>query len=171
MASDWRKSRKTASPLRDLVRANWAAMPITQTPSLCVFSILTRADTQHDEPVRGQRALWHAAQRQERRKPAGLGARPGRPVHAMWHVGELRAGSVVAGSAFQDLPYPGNVLYEGMGKKRIPTELVPTEIDDTAYGAVLADVTDLLESARRAVARSVNSIMMATYWVVGRRVI
>jgi predicted nuclease of restriction endonuclease-like (RecB) superfamily len=58
-----------------------------------------------------------------------------------------------------------------MGKKRLPTELVPTEIDDIAYGAVLADVTDLLESARRAAARSVNSIMTATYWAVGRRII
>ena len=58
-----------------------------------------------------------------------------------------------------------------MGKKRIPTELVPAEIDDAAYGAVLADVTDLLESARHAAARSVNSIMTATYWAVGRRII
>jgi predicted nuclease of restriction endonuclease-like (RecB) superfamily len=58
-----------------------------------------------------------------------------------------------------------------MGKKRIPTELVPTEIDDIAYGAVLADVTDLLESARRTAARSVNSVMTATYWAVGRRIV
>ena len=58
-----------------------------------------------------------------------------------------------------------------MGKKRTPTELVPTEIDDTAYDAVLADVTDLLESARRAAARSVNSIMTTTYWAVGRRIV
>jgi hypothetical protein len=33
------------------------------------------------------------------------------------------------------------------------------------------DVTDLLESARRAAARSVNSIMAATYWAVGRRIV
>jgi DUF1016 N-terminal domain len=58
-----------------------------------------------------------------------------------------------------------------MGKKRIPTKLVPALIDDTAYGAVLADVTDLLESARRAAARSVNSVMTATYWAVGRRIV
>jgi hypothetical protein len=58
-----------------------------------------------------------------------------------------------------------------MGKKRIPTELVPTEIDDIAYGAVLADIADLLESARHAAARSVNSIMTATYWAVGRRIV
>jgi predicted nuclease of restriction endonuclease-like (RecB) superfamily len=58
-----------------------------------------------------------------------------------------------------------------MEKKRIPTELVPSEIDDIAYGAVLADIADLLESARHAAARSVNSIMTATYWAVGRRII
>jgi hypothetical protein len=63
------------------------------------------------------------------------------------------------------------VLYGSKGKKRIPTEPVPTEIDDIAYGAVLADVADLLESARRADACPVNSIMTATYWAVGRRIV
>jgi predicted nuclease of restriction endonuclease-like (RecB) superfamily len=58
-----------------------------------------------------------------------------------------------------------------MGKKRTPTELAPTEIDDAAYGAVLADVTGLLESARHAAAGSVNSIMTATYWAIGRRIV
>jgi predicted nuclease of restriction endonuclease-like (RecB) superfamily len=57
-----------------------------------------------------------------------------------------------------------------MAKKRTPAELVPAAIDD-AYSAVLADVTDLLESARRAAARSVNSIMAVTYWAVGRRIV
>ncbi len=57
-----------------------------------------------------------------------------------------------------------------MGKKRVPTELIPAAIDD-AYSAVLADVTELLESARRTAARSVNSIMTATYWAVGRRIV
>src|SRR5262249_38228878 len=58
-----------------------------------------------------------------------------------------------------------------MGKKRTPTELVPTEIADDAYEAVLADISGLLESARRAAARSVNAIMTASYWAVGRRVV
>ena len=71
----------------------------------------------------------------------------------------------------QDLSHPRVVLYEGMGKKRTPTELVPAEIDDDAYEAVLADVSDLLESARRAAARSVNAVMTATYWAVGRRIV
>jgi predicted nuclease of restriction endonuclease-like (RecB) superfamily len=58
-----------------------------------------------------------------------------------------------------------------MGKKRIPTELVPAASDEAAYAAVLADLTDLLESARRSAARSVNSVMTATYWAVGRRIV
>jgi hypothetical protein len=57
-----------------------------------------------------------------------------------------------------------------MAKKRVSTEVVAAAIED-AYAAVLADVTDLLESARRAAARSVNSIMAATYWAVGRRIV
>jgi hypothetical protein len=58
-----------------------------------------------------------------------------------------------------------------MGKKRIPPGLIPAEIDDTAYAAVLTDVAHLLESARRAAARSVNSVMTATYRAVGRRIV
>jgi predicted nuclease of restriction endonuclease-like (RecB) superfamily len=73
--------------------------------------------------------------------------------------------------AFPDLPWPWDVLYEGMGKKRTPTELVPAEIADDAYEAVLADVIALLESARHAAARSVNSFMTGSYWAVGRRIV
>lgn len=58
-----------------------------------------------------------------------------------------------------------------MSKKGAPTELVPAEITDDAYGAGLADVSNLVDSARRATARSVNSIMTATYWAVGRRIV
>jgi hypothetical protein len=48
-----------------------------------------------------------------------------------------------------------------MAKKRIPTELVPAEIDD-ASGAIQADVTDLLASAHRAAARTLNSLIAET---------
>ena len=41
----------------------------------------------------------------------------------------------------------------------------------SGYGAVLTQVIGLLESARRALARSVNAIMTATYWEIGRRVV
>jgi predicted nuclease of restriction endonuclease-like (RecB) superfamily len=58
-----------------------------------------------------------------------------------------------------------------MAKKRTPAELVPPTIDDDAYSAVLVGVTELLEAARHAAARSVNSVMTATYWEIGRRIV
>ena len=39
------------------------------------------------------------------------------------------------------------------------------------YDKVLTDVVRLLESGRRAAAWSVNSIMTATYWLIGRRIV
>jgi predicted nuclease of restriction endonuclease-like (RecB) superfamily len=44
-------------------------------------------------------------------------------------------------------------------------------VDVPEYDSVLTDVAGLLESARRASARSVNAIMTATYWQVGRRIV
>ncbi|MBN3961699.1 PDDEXK nuclease domain-containing protein [Nostoc sp. NMS8] len=39
------------------------------------------------------------------------------------------------------------------------------------YENTLADLIELLESSRRAAARSVNAIMTATYWQLGRRIV
>ena len=39
------------------------------------------------------------------------------------------------------------------------------------YGAVLADVVRLIETARGAAARSVNAVMTATYWAIGRNLV
>lgn len=39
------------------------------------------------------------------------------------------------------------------------------------YDAILSDLVDLLESARQASARVVNTIMTATYWEIGRRIV
>jgi len=39
------------------------------------------------------------------------------------------------------------------------------------YDAVLADVAGVIEQARRTAARSVNAVMTATYWLVGRRIV
>ena len=39
------------------------------------------------------------------------------------------------------------------------------------YAKVLAGVTELLEEARRASARVINSLMTATYWEIGRRIV
>jgi len=42
---------------------------------------------------------------------------------------------------------------------------------DKDYNRLLKNVVELLEEARRTSARSVNSIMTATYWEVGRRIV
>lgn len=39
------------------------------------------------------------------------------------------------------------------------------------YDNILAGMIDLLENARRTAARAVNSIMTATYWEIGRRIV
>ncbi len=41
----------------------------------------------------------------------------------------------------------------------------------TGYNAVLADVVSLIEAARSASARSVNAVMTATYWSIGRSIV
>ncbi|WP_233859996.1 PDDEXK nuclease domain-containing protein [Paraburkholderia sp. HD33-4] len=45
----------------------------------------------------------------------------------------------------------------------------PPAKDD--YSNTLIDVIALLEEARRAAARSINALMTATYWLVGRRIV
>jgi hypothetical protein len=37
------------------------------------------------------------------------------------------------------------------------------------YGGLIGDIAELLEATRRAAARSVNALMTATYWEIGRR--
>lgn len=55
-----------------------------------------------------------------------------------------------------------------MAKKRTPS---PAPLEDDGYQAVLADISDLLEAARRTAARAVNSVITITYWKVGRRIV
>lgn len=50
-------------------------------------------------------------------------------------------------------------------------ELIAHEVNAPSYHVILADVTELLEEARHASARAVNSIMTATYWAIGRRIV
>jgi predicted nuclease of restriction endonuclease-like (RecB) superfamily len=40
-----------------------------------------------------------------------------------------------------------------------------------SYDAILADVSELLAKARRSAARAINSVMTATYWAIGRRIV
>ncbi|KWR79300.1 PDDEXK nuclease domain-containing protein [Cupriavidus sp. IDO] len=48
------------------------------------------------------------------------------------------------------------------------SELVPGSAD---YGSMHGDIVSLLEGAHRAAARSVNVLMTATYWEIGRRIV
>lgn len=47
-------------------------------------------------------------------------------------------------------------------------ELTPIS---AAYRAVHSDIVQLLDTARHAAARSVNALMTATYWEIGRRIV
>ncbi|MCI0747345.1 MAG: PDDEXK nuclease domain-containing protein [Verrucomicrobia subdivision 3 bacterium] len=47
----------------------------------------------------------------------------------------------------------------------------PAAHKPTDYNEVLAGVVELLDAARRASARVVNSLMTATYWEIGRRIV
>ncbi len=54
------------------------------------------------------------------------------------------------------------------------TELVPGSGSIDAgpdYGGIHGDIVALLEGARHAAARSVNAVMTATYWEIGRRIV
>jgi hypothetical protein len=44
-------------------------------------------------------------------------------------------------------------------------------LSSTDYKGIHGDIVAILESSRRAAARSVNALMTATYWEVGRRVV
>src|SRR5581483_10342037 len=49
--------------------------------------------------------------------------------------------------------------------------IVSTKSSPGAYETVLAEISQLLEAGRRAAARSVNAVMTATYWEIGRRIV
>ncbi len=57
--------------------------------------------------------------------------------------------------------------------KKDPRKLVPVSNRSAVkgYDTILSDVVDLLESARRASVRTINTIMTATYWEIGRRIV
>ena len=56
-------------------------------------------------------------------------------------------------------------------KKRGTPVAAPVDVRGPAYDEILSGISELLEAARRAAARSINSIMTATYWEIGRRVV
>ena len=61
-----------------------------------------------------------------------------------------------------------------MENENTPSESVKLparEIAVPEYDTVVSDIAHLLESARRQAARSVNALMTATYWLIGRRIV
>ena len=59
-----------------------------------------------------------------------------------------------------------------MPTKRVGTRTKRTPDATTRdYDEILSGVVELLERARRAAARTVNAIMTATYWEIGRRIV
>ncbi|MEX0793726.1 MAG: PDDEXK nuclease domain-containing protein [Pirellulaceae bacterium] len=56
-------------------------------------------------------------------------------------------------------------------KKTSTTDPLVAASDLPNYPALLGELTQLLESSRRAAARAVNAAMTATYWEIGRRIV
>jgi len=59
----------------------------------------------------------------------------------------------------------------GMAKKRSSTALPHDAEHPIGYDEVLAGISELLNRARHSTAQAINSILTATYWEVGRRVV
>jgi predicted nuclease of restriction endonuclease-like (RecB) superfamily len=53
--------------------------------------------------------------------------------------------------------------------KRLPPQKSSRPIE--GYDLIVSELVDLVESARRFSARSVNAVMTATYWEIGRRIV
>jgi hypothetical protein len=51
------------------------------------------------------------------------------------------------------------------------TEVLLNQIAEDPYVATFSAVVDLMAAARHAASRSVNAIMTATYWEIGRQII
>ena len=56
-----------------------------------------------------------------------------------------------------------------MARRGKKSEIVPRP--QPGYDDLLTGISELLECARRMSARSVNSILTATYWEIGRRIV
>ena len=56
-------------------------------------------------------------------------------------------------------------------KQTSPVKKAARAVTVPGYDSVLSDMVELLHTARRASARTVNAIMTATYWEMGRRIV
>jgi hypothetical protein len=55
--------------------------------------------------------------------------------------------------------------------KKKSNQKVISQTPSAEYGGLIGGIAELLEAARRAAARSVNALMTATYWQIGRRIV
>ena len=57
-------------------------------------------------------------------------------------------------------------------RKRLPTRTKgPAPAADDGYRDFMAGIADLLDASRRTVVRTTNSVLVATYWEIGRRIV
>jgi hypothetical protein len=49
--------------------------------------------------------------------------------------------------------------------------VINPEIVPSRYAALRYEIVDVVETARRAIARNVNAVMTAAYWEIGRRIV
>ena len=56
-----------------------------------------------------------------------------------------------------------------MARRKKAAALIPSGA--AAYGGLVTGIADLLDQARRGAVRAVNSILTATYWEIGRRIV
>jgi predicted nuclease of restriction endonuclease-like (RecB) superfamily len=52
-----------------------------------------------------------------------------------------------------------------------PHQKTTLQIPSVEYGGLIGGIAELLEAARRTAARTVNALMTATYWEIGRRIV
>jgi hypothetical protein len=55
-------------------------------------------------------------------------------------------------------------------KKTLSKKAAPKSLSE-GYGGLIGGIAELLEAARRTAARTVNALMTATYWEIGRRIV
>ena len=55
--------------------------------------------------------------------------------------------------------------------KKTPHQKAIWQMPSAEYGGLLGGIAELLETARRTAARTINALMTATYWEIGRRIV
>src|SRR5437870_10310462 len=55
--------------------------------------------------------------------------------------------------------------------KKKPPEKAISQTTSAEYGGLIGGIAELLEASRRSAARTVNVLMSATYWEIGRRIV